>query len=281
MKKTTLISLHGGHSGEFCTHAKDRLEDIIKKYIELGFKTVGITEHVPPCEDRFRYPDEIQKGQSAEFLYDRFRKYAETLKGLQKKYYSKLKIYFGMETETWAGYIPHVRNLVNTFQPDYIVGSVHHLDDICFDYSKQAYERVIKKCGSIDAMYNIYFDLQFEMIKALKPFVVGHFDLIRIFDNQYKKRVLKPQIHKKIIRNLELIKKFDLVLDLNLRSILKGADEPYVTASILKLAKNMGIRAVPGDDAHSVFDAGLNIEKGIKILKAAGFDLDWPEPRLI
>ena len=34
-------SIHGGHSGQFCLHARDRLEDIIKRYIELGFAWGG------------------------------------------------------------------------------------------------------------------------------------------------------------------------------------------------------------------------------------------------
>ena len=58
MESTKLISLHGGHSGQFCNHAADMLEDIILQYIHLGFKKVGITEHVPPISDQFLYPDE-------------------------------------------------------------------------------------------------------------------------------------------------------------------------------------------------------------------------------
>jgi len=37
------ISFHGGHSGQFCCHAQDTLEDLIKAYISKGFKAVGIS----------------------------------------------------------------------------------------------------------------------------------------------------------------------------------------------------------------------------------------------
>ena len=70
--KAELISLHGGHSGQFCCHARDRLEDIVRQYIRLGFSRVGITEHVPPAEDRFLYPDEIEQGFCASDLLERF-----------------------------------------------------------------------------------------------------------------------------------------------------------------------------------------------------------------
>ena len=41
------VSVHGGHSGQFCHHATDSLEEIIELYIAQGFPWVGITEHAP------------------------------------------------------------------------------------------------------------------------------------------------------------------------------------------------------------------------------------------
>ena len=45
--KIELVSLHGGHSGEFCSHARDTLEEMVLAYIDQGFDRVGITEHMP------------------------------------------------------------------------------------------------------------------------------------------------------------------------------------------------------------------------------------------
>ncbi len=59
------------------------------------------------------------------------------------------------------------------------------------------------------------------MIQAVRPFVVGHFDLVRIHDPDYAARVLLPEIAAKIDRNLDLIKYLNLVMDLNLRPLAK------------------------------------------------------------
>ena len=281
MNLTTLISLHGGHSGQYCSHAVDLLEDIILRYIALGFTKVGITEHIPPLNDQFLYPDEKKLGLTADDLNKKFETYFNELKVLKKKYASKIKIFAGMETETYAGYIDHVKKLISRFQPDYIVGSVHHIEDICFDYSREEYDRIACVCGSYEVMYEKYFDLQYEMIKALKPFVVGHFDLIRIYDEDYKKRLLLPEINQKIKRNLTLIKSLNLVMDFNLRPLVRGEKEPYITGSILKNVKEMGIRIVPGDDSHSVTEAGLHVDRAIEILQAYGFETQWPDPMLL
>lgn len=276
-----LISYHGGHSGQYCNHARDRLEDIILKYIELGFTRVGITEHIPPAMDHFCYPDEMEKGLTASDLQKQFDHYFKELRLLQKKYASEIKIYAGMETETVTGYADHIKKLITKYQPDYIVGSVHHIDDICFDFSEQEYKKVLKACGSYTVMYEKYFDLQYDMIQKLSPFVVGHFDLIRIHDPDYKNRLGIPAIETKIERNLDLIKSKNLVMDFNLRPLVKGGSEPYITESIIKKAKDKGVRLVPGDDSHGVKEAGLNVDKAVQILVSYGFDTQWPEPELL
>lgn len=276
-----LISYHGGHSGQYCNHARDRLENIILRYIELGFARVGITEHIPPLNDQFCYPDEKEKGLTADDLQKQFQDYFKEIKHLQKKYASEIKIYAGMETETVTGYVDHVKKLITTHKPDYIVGSVHHIDDVCFDFSEKEYEKVLKACGSYTVMYEKYFDQQYEMLRELTPFVVGHFDLVRIYDPDYKNRLKIPAIEAKIERNLDLIKAKNLVMDFNLRPFLKGGSEPYITESIIKKAKSKGIRLVPGDDSHGVDEAGLNIDKAVQLLTDYGFDTQWPKPQIL
>jgi histidinol-phosphatase (PHP family) len=274
------ISLHGGHSGQYCNHAQDLLEDILNKYIELGFKRVGITEHIPPINDHFLFPDEKAAGLNAIEMYKRFEEYFIQINAMKKKYTSKIKIFSGMETETYSGYRDYIKKLVTIFQPDYIVGSVHHINDICFDFSKEEYNRICNIAGSYESMYEIYFDLQYEMIQTIRPFVVGHFDLIRIYDPDYKKRILHPSIDKRIKRNLKLIKSLNLVMDYNLRPLAKGEKEPYITDSILHMARKMEISVFPGDDSHGVNEAGVHVDKAINTLTSLGFNNNLPDPIL-
>lgn len=281
METSSFISLHGGHSGEFCCHAQDRLEDIVQRYIELGFKRVGITEHMPPVSDQFLLPDEIDQGMTALSMFQRFARYMQEANRLKSVYRSQIRLHVGMETETYPGAIPHIEQLVRQFKPDYLVGSVHHVENICFDYSPETYEQTVLHCGSHELMYQQYFDLQYDMIQRVRPFVVGHFDLIRIHDFHYEQRLLAPEILEKIHRNLGLIKSQGLVMDFNLRPLTRGEKEPYITRSLLKIVKEMGIPTVPGDDSHGQDQAGIQVPKAIKILEEMGFSLQWPEPRLL
>ncbi|HCY85397.1 MAG TPA: histidinol phosphatase [Desulfobacteraceae bacterium] len=281
MTTPTLISLHGGHSGQFCNHADNTLEEIIQAYIGKGFTTVGISEHMPPAHDGFLYPDEIQKGLSAEDLQRNFTRYFEELERLKKAYKDRIRILRAFETETVTGYETQVRKLIERYRPDYIVGSVHHINDVCFDYSAETYKGIAKDLGSMEAMYLAYFDAQYEMIQSLRPFVVGHFDLIRIYDPDFVKRLQIPEVMEKIKRNLSLVKDLGLVLDFNLRPLSRGEASPYLAPVILDLARQMEITVVPGDDAHSKDQAGQFVPQAVHLLSDFGFPTDWPEPRIL
>lgn len=273
-----LVSVHGGHSGEFCCHAKDTLEEILKAYIKRGFSWVGITEHMPFSSDELLYPEEKEAGFDVQETYRRFAGYISKCRKLQKKYSSSIKIYVGFETEMFSGSEPFIKKLIQKFQPDYIVGSLHHVKDICINESKQQYDEAAQAVGGLEALYCEYFDQQYEMIQALKPDVVGHFDLIRIFDPNYHIQLKKPVVQKRIKRNLKLIKNLDLIIDFNLRALHAGASEPYPSRSILLQALDLSIAVVPGDDSHGVETVGLHVKKGIKILQGLGFDIQWRTP---
>jgi hypothetical protein len=47
--KVTMVwfSYHGGHSGEFCAHAKSSLEEVVDTAIARGFIHYGLSEHCP------------------------------------------------------------------------------------------------------------------------------------------------------------------------------------------------------------------------------------------
>ncbi len=275
-----LISLHGGHSGEFCGHAKDTLEEVVRAYIERGFHRVGITEHMPPVSDRYLFPEEVKSGLDAAAVYRRFARYMTAGRELQKKYAPRLTIYLGLETESFSGYRMAVRGLIKTFRPDYIVGSVHHVGEVPFDYSREKYEEAVRQADGLDALYCRYFDLQLEMIDTLHPAVVGHFDLIRIFDPDYRDRLARPGIAARLRRNLDRIGELDLILDCDCRE-LPGKGEPYPCHPILEMARERGIAVVPGDDAHSAATAGQGIKEGIVLLKKLGFDTKWRAPMML
>ena len=273
--KVQLVSVHGGHSGEFCGHATDTLAEVVQAYVDAGFAWACLTEHMAPPGRHAVAPDE---GLDLAGLRERFRRYFAQARRLQESRAGEIDLYVGFETEACSGYLDAVRDAVETFAPDVVVGSVHHVGDILFDYSPANYRAAVAKAGGIVEFYCAYFDLQLEIIDALRPDVVGHFDLVRLFDADYRQRWRVPAIRERALRNLQRIAELDLVLDFNLRALAKGQAEPYLSAPWLERALELGIAIAPGDDSHGVETVGLHIERGIELLQSAGASTDWRRP---
>jgi histidinol-phosphatase (PHP family) len=272
------VSVHGGHSGQFCSHAKDTLEEVVQAYIAQGFAWVGLTEHMPPSGEAFLYPEERQAGLTAALMAERFVRYMAEARRLQKAYADRIDIRVAFESEDTPGAIDLARRLIAAHAPDYIVGSVHHIDGIPFDYSADDYARAVAACGGVEGLYCAYFDRQHDLVEQLRPQVVGHFDLIRIFDPRYRRHIMLPEVQKRIRRNLELIRNLDLILDYNVAALKKGAFEPYLCQPILVQARYLGIAVVPADDSHGTAQVGLHLDEGIRLLQQQGFDTHWRKP---
>jgi len=273
-----LVSVHGGHSADFCSHARDTLEEVVAAYYAQGFAWVGITEHMPSVSEELVPPEERDAGLDARAMHERFLRYMITCRTLQADYRDKLPLFVAFEVDTCGDYLPFVQQLIETSKPDYIVGSVHHVRDIVIDASAELYAHAAGVAGGVEQLYCDYFDRQYEMLCALRPAVVGHFDLIRMFDRDYVERLRAPAVATRIERNLAKIRELGSIIDFNVRALAKGQAEPYVSGSILDRAHELGICVVPGDDSHGVASVGAHLQEGIDALVKRGFDTAWATP---
>lgn len=279
MTSFTRVSVHGGHSGQFCHHAKDSLEAVVQAYIAAGFTWAGITEHMPPLDDSKRYFDEADSNIAATALQEQFTRYFAECRRLQALYADRIRLFTAFETETYSGSSAFVKQLIAATQPDYIVGSVHHVGDVGIDETPALYEKATAQAGGLEALYCNYFDAQFAMLQDLLPAVVGHFDLVRIFDKDYLQTLQLPNVWSRIERNLAFLADRGLIMDFNLRGFDKSTEQ-YPSMPVLKRALDLGVKVVPGDDSHGVNSVGRNYDRGVALLAELGHPCQWAEPRL-
>lgn len=110
---------------------------------------------------------------------------------------------------------------------------------IPIDYDHRLYRDAREQSGGTDEkLFEDYFDLQYEMLKALKPPIVGHFDLIRLLsDNPDASFMQWAGVWRKVLRNLDLIIEYGGILELNSAAWRKGLSEPYPKAEICRVGQ--------------------------------------------
>ena len=134
-------------------------------------------------------------------------------------------------------------------QFDMFVGSVHHVHGIPIDYDAIMYEQARQVAERLSEAKNVprsntgiecetdseqplfadYFDAQTEMLEALKPPVVGHFDLIALFSQKPNDSLRRwgDRIWDRVRRNLEIVRSYGGRLEISSARLRKGKMEPY------------------------------------------------------
>lgn len=263
------FSYHGGHSGEFCQHAKGALDAVIERAIEAGFTHYGLSEHCPRYREQDLFGDEV--GHGVEVLSTAFAAYAERAFALREHYADRIEILVGFETERlppddWATRMKQLRRAAPF---EYIVGSVHDIDGSYVDYKPELTAELAQRLGGTDALHSRYFDAVTDSVQTLRPEVVGHIDLVRKFDGP--NAAFGPAVRPHIEAALEAVRACGGVLDVNCGAHRRGLSPVYPLPEILMRAREMGIGVTLGDDGHGAHDVGVGLDACMRAIAAAGY----------
>jgi histidinol-phosphatase (PHP family) len=264
------VSLHGGHSGEFCDHAEGALRDLLTAAVAAGYHTFGVSEHAPRGEARFLYPREIELGWDVARTEALFDAYLDAITPLAEEFADRLIVLRGFEAEvvptaTYAGRLANFRaRTLPSGAPaiDYFVGSVHYVHEISIDGLPEILTQAVEACGGPESLAVRYYEVVAEMATTLCPDVVGHLDLIKrnwTLAGYGEIPLDTPRIRAAAEQTLEAVRSVGAILDLNTAGWRKGLGEPYPAPWLVQKAAAMGVPFCFGDDSHRASDVGAGV----------------------
>jgi len=240
-----MIDLHN-HT-PLCKHAKGEAEEFIKKAIEKGIKIYGFADHAP-MEFDYKY----------RMSFDEMENYEKEIKTLKEKYKDKIEILLGYEVD----FTPMVDKRVLERKVDYLIGSVHFLDNWGFDNPE-----FIKEWDKrdVDDVYKEYFSKIEEMANSKFFNIVGHIDLVKVFGHKPKTDI--KDLAKTAIK---AIKNANMAVEINTAGLRKPVKEAYPSDELLDMILNENIDITLSSDAHSPEQVGYKINETIDKLKNLG-----------
>lgn len=249
---------HDGHvHTPFCPHgSNDSLEEYVEKAMELGLYGITFTEHAPLPSN---FIDPVPAQDSA-MKIEQLEEYFEEVTRLKEAYRGKINILLGLEVDFIEGFEKETKNFLDSFgnKLDDSILSVHFIKKdgnyYCIDYSDDYFGDMISIFGSVDEIYQTYFQtVQKSILSDLgiyKPKRIGHITLAHKFQKRYQP---SRSFAKEIMTILELIKQNHLQIDYNSAGFMKPlCQETYPPEKYVKMAYSMGIPLVYGSDAHSI-----------------------------
>ena len=232
-----------------CKHATGKPREYILEAINQGIDIYGFSDHAPMNFDKkYRMSFEQMAGYKAEIL------------SLKDEYKEKIDIRLGYEVDYLEG---HMDSRVLNANVDYLIGSVHFLDKWGFDNPEFIGEY---KNRDIDTIWQEYFNAIESMAKSGHFNIVGHIDLIKVFNFKPKKDI------KAIAKNaIKAIKNAQMAVEINVAGLRKPVKEAYPSLEILQMCYENSIDITFGSDAHKVEDIGFAYPKAVELAKSVGY----------
>jgi histidinol-phosphatase (PHP family) len=242
-----IVDLHN-HT-PLCNHAEGELFKYVEKAIASGTKYFGFADHAPMTFDtKYR------------MSFDEMQGYEREVQDLKEKYKDKIEILLAYEVDFLNGYMD---KRVLEADVDYLIGSVHFIDEWGFDNPEFIghYEH-----EDIDVIWQKYFDAIRDMAKSGHFNIVGHLDLIKLFKYMPKKDI--SLIAKEA---LQAIKDADMVIELNMAGFRKPVAEQYPSISLLRDAYKLDIPITFSSDAHAPEQVSLFSKELVKLARDIGY----------
>lgn len=243
-----IVDLHNHTT--LCNHATGSTEEYIKQAIKNDTKYFGFSDHAPM---KFEPEYRMSFSQMAE--------YEQNILRLKEKYKNDIDVLLAYEVDFINGYMD--KRVLNS-NVDYLIGSVHFIDKWGFDNPKFIGSY---KHKDIDKIWQEYFDAIKAMAKTGYFNIIGHLDLIKIFNFMPKKDI--RLIAKDAIK---AIKDTDLTVEINMAGYRKPTKEAYPSFELLQEIFALDIPITFGSDAHKPEHVGLFSKQVLYLAKQIGYN---------
>lgn len=254
----------------FSTDSDTPMEEMVRTGIQAHLQGITFTDHMDyHFPSKYIKKDDMTGTAKAPFSFD-FEKYLLRIKELKDLYSGSIQLYCGVEMglkeDAWE---PNWKLSQNPAL-DYVIGSVHLVNDID-PYYPEYWESYEEKKALL-----LYFETtlkNLEQLGELQVDTLGHLDYIvryspsgyRLYSYHMFADVIDAILAKLIERNI--------CLEINTAGYKNGGTMPNPGGEIIRRYRDLGGQWITfGSDAHTTGRLAADFEKAEKLAVSAGFD---------
>ena len=237
-----------------CGHAIGTPEEYVKQALKIGLKEIGFSDHAPMAHKPM---------PGITMPFEDLPKYNAMIEDVRKLYAFQIKIKIGLESDFLPGYESKTKSIIDSYPYDYIIGSVHFIDDWAFD---DPASREYWKIHDVNEVYLKYYALLRQSAKTGFFQIIGHCDLPKKFG-------ARPtmDLTDEIKATAKVFKDTGVAVEINTAGLRKPIGEMYPSSHCLKIYCEAGVPLIFGSDAHAPQDVGKDFDKAVDLAKSAGY----------
>ena len=240
---------------------KDYVLQFVEEAHNKGIKTIHILDHThrfiefEPIYEELKVYDVQAKWLDNKMM--KFKDHVSTFVDLMKEIQSldlPVEVKYGLEVCYVPKHEDFLRQLLSQYEFDFIIGSIHSINDILFDMSFS--KELLFDKYDINDIYRDYYNLVKKAIKSNLFTQIGHLDQIKLF-NYYPTYDLKETY-----KDIALLLNEHHVLAENNTGIhyRYGHIDVGLNQELLDILKQYDVKMITSSDAHKPSDVGTNIK---------------------
>lgn len=251
---------------EFSDDSVYPLLDVVRDAAGMGMEELCLTDHVDyGIKEDWDCGQEIRYRNGEPYANVDYPRYVAEIDRARRLYGDRLRIRMGLEFGMQVHTIPRYEALFRRYPFDFIILSVHQVEDR--EFWTQDFQR-----GRTQEEYNLrYYEELLELVRRYKNYsVLGHVDLLTRYDKAgiYPFEKLRP-ILTEILRQVIADGKG---IELNTSCRRYGLKDTTPARAILELYRQLGGCVLTiGSDSHKPEHLGAYIREGRELLKDIGF----------
>ena len=248
----------------FSFDSKADPEEVCLAAIRRGLSEITLTDHM-----------DIYSNKPYSEILD-CEAWYQCMQELKGKYKGKLLVHTGIELGQPQINPEQARNFLNKYSLDFIIGSIHNIEDD-LDIYYCDYTKI--DCSKF---YAHYIEWLLELARHYDFDIRGHITYpSRYIYEQTKKQPDMKEFYEQFRELFKLLIQKGRGIELNLSGIARKSGSPMPEADLLALYRECGGEIITvGSDAHVAEQAGSISRLGQEMLKSAGFKyMTWFEER--
>lgn len=225
------------------------MEEYCRVGIEKGILLIAFTDHY---EWYHMKPEKVYFDQSY------LEQYQNQLEKCRERYGQQIKILSGLEFGQMHLQMDEVKRLLNRYPFEFIIASVHKLNDI--DLSKVMFQK-----DNVAEVTEAYYKSLYQTAKEGVYHVIGHINLVKRYSAKFG--IIEPdeKYEKQIKEILNVVIQRGKGIEINTSGLRQSLGESLPSGIILDWYKEMGGQLVTfGSDAHRAKDLGEGISDAAK-----------------
>jgi histidinol-phosphatase (PHP family) len=225
---------------------------------ERGIVELGVSEHV------YRFSQALSVWQHPlwrEFAHDDLGEYCGFVR-------EQTDLRLGIEADFVPGVEDHTASLLDAYDFDYVVGSVHFLRDHALDMEDYS---VWGSGRSAEEIWRAYFLMLGEAARSGLFDILAHPDLVKIWGPAHPDRPLpEGDLRRYYELAMDGIAESGIAIEVSTAGLRKRVQEIYPAQAFLAMCLEAGAPVALSSDAHRPEDVGVDYDRALELLDSAG-----------